>query len=103
MAGIITLSWTGSIFFSTLENYIPNTMPRVKIVVSGAKFVTSFPIRTVEWTSNQIFGFVENIIVGSPLPTNITDVYRLNIGPKLENLKNLRKPVITWLLKQLQD
>ncbi len=38
MGGVIALSWAGSLFFSTLENYISNTMLRVKFVVSGAKF-----------------------------------------------------------------
>jgi len=56
MAGVIALSWTGSLFLSTLENYIPNTMPKTKLVVSGTKVVTALPIRCVEWTSNHIFG-----------------------------------------------
>ena len=48
MGGVVALSWAGSLFFSTLENYIPNTLPRVKLVVSGAKFGTALPIRCVE-------------------------------------------------------
>jgi len=96
MAGVVALNWTGSLFFSTLENYIPNTMPRVKMVVSGAKFGAALPIRCVEWTSNQILGFAENLIVGSPLPTNVTEVYRLNVGPKLKNITKLKKPILEW-------
>lgn len=64
--------------------------------------VTGLPIRCVEWTSNQMFGFVETIVVGNSLPTNITEVYKLNVGPKLKDLKNLKKPVLSWLVEKLQ-
>ena len=101
MAGAVALSWSGSLFFSTLENYIPNTMPKVKLVVSGMKYGTSLPIRCVEWTSNQIFGFAEKIIVGIPLPTNVTEVYKLDIGPKLKNITEVKKPVLRWVINQL--
>lgn len=101
MAGVVALSWSGSLFFSTLENYIPNTMPRVKLVVTGMKYGTALPIRCVEWTSNQIFGFAEKMVVGIPLPTNVTEVYKLNIGPKLKNITEVKKPVLSWLINQL--
>jgi len=75
MAGVIALSWTSSLFFfSTLENYIPNSMPRIKMSICGTKVVTALPIRCLEWTSNQMIGFAENIIFGRALPTNITEV-----------------------------
>ena len=45
MAGIVALSWTGSLFFSTLENYIPNTLPKLKSIITGVKFTTALPIR----------------------------------------------------------
>jgi hypothetical protein len=102
MAGIVALSWSGSLFLSTVENYIPNTMVRTKAVVCGAKFVTALPVRSVEWTSNQIFGFVENIIIGIPLPTNITEVYKLDVGPKLKDLSKFKTVVIQWLINKLQ-
>lgn len=101
MSGVVALSWTGSLFFSTLENYIPNTMPRLKVAVTGMKYGTALPIRCVEWTSNQIFGFAEKMVIGRQLPTNVTEVYKLNIGPKLENVTELKKPVLSWLIKQL--
>lgn len=101
MAGIVGLSWSGSLFFSTLENYVPNTMPRVKLAVTGIKYATAFPIRCVEWTSNQIFGFAEKMVIGRPLPTNVTEVYKLNIGPELKNITEIKKPVLNWLIKQL--
>lgn len=100
-AGVVALSWSGSLFFSTLEIYIPNTMPRTKFVVTGMKVVTALPIRCVEWTSNQIFGFAENMVMGRQLPTNITEVYKLNIGPKLETINEFKKPVLSWLVNQL--
>lgn len=101
MSGVIALSWSGSLFFSTLENYIPDTMPRVKVVITGAKYGVALPVRIVEWTSNQIFGFAENLLVGKALPTNVTEVYKLNTGPKLKNIAKLRKPVVNWLVNQL--
>ena len=97
MAGVVALSWSGSLFFSTLENYIPNSMPRTKMIVSGVKYGIALPVRCVEWTSNQIFGFAENLIIGGPLPTNITEVYKLNVGPKLENITKFKKPLLIWL------
>ena len=97
MAGVVALSWSGSLFFSTLENYIPNSMPRTKMIISGVKYGVALPVRCVEWTSNQIFGFAENLIVGGPLPTNITEVYKLNVGPKLENITKFKKPLLIWL------
>ena len=102
MSGIVALSWTGSLFFSTLENYIPNTMPRVKVVVTGMKYGTALPIRCVEWTANQMFGFAEKIVIGSPLPTNVTEVYRIDIGPKLKNITEIKKPALNWLIKKLE-
>ena len=101
MAGIVAISWTGSLFFSTLENYIPNTMPRVKLVVTGIKYGTALPIRCVEWTSNQIFGFAEKMVIGRQLPTNVTEVYKFNIGPELKNITEIKKPVLSWLINQL--
>ena len=101
MSGVVALSWTGSLFFSTLENYIPNTMPRTKLVVNGVKYGIALPIRCVEWTSNQIFGFAEKMVIGRQLPTNVTEVYKLNIGPKLENITEIKKPVLSWLINQL--
>ena len=101
MAGVVALSWTGSLFFSTLENYIPNTMPRTKLVVNGVKYGIALPIRCVEWTSNQIFGFAEKMVIGRQLPTNVTEVYKLNIGPKLENIAEVKKPVLSWLINRL--
>ncbi len=57
-------------------------MTRLKLVVSGLKFGTALPIRCVEWTSNQLIGFAENVIVGYQLPINVTDAYKLSVGPK---------------------
>jgi hypothetical protein len=102
MAGVIALSWSGSLFLSTLENYIPNNMVRTKAVISGAKFATAFPIRLTEWTSNQIFGFVEKIVIGIPLPTNVTHVYRLNVGPQVDKIFEIKRSAIKWLLKHLE-
>ena len=55
----------------------------------------------MEWTSNQIFGFVENMVIGRQLPTNVTEVYKLNIGPELKNVTEIKKPVLSWLINQL--
>jgi len=101
MSGVVALSWSGSLFFSTLENYIPSNMTRTKVVVSGLKYGAALPIRCVEWTSNQIIGFAENILMGSQLPINITDTYKLSIGPKLKNISKVKKPLLGWLINQL--
>lgn len=76
-------------------------MPRVKVVVTGMKYGTALPIRCVEWTSNQIFGFAEKMIIERQLPTNVTQVYKLNIGFKLENITAIKKPVVSWLINRL--
>jgi len=102
MAGVVSLSWTGSLFFSTLENYIPNTMPRTKLAVTGMKYGLALPVRCVEWTSNQIFGFAENLIIGRQLPTNVTEVYKLNIGPEIKNITKVKKPALSCLINQLK-
>ena len=102
MSGIVALSWSGSLFLSTLENYIPNSMPRTKMAVRGMKFGVALPIRCVEWTSNQITGLPEKVIAGRQLPTNITQVYKLDVGPKLKDINEVKKPVLSWLIKQLQ-
>lgn len=101
MAGVVALSWSGSLFFSTLENYIPNTMPRAKFAVTGMKYGLGLPVRCVEWTQNQIFGFAEKIVIGRQLPTNVTEVYKFNVGPELKNITEIKKPVLGWLINQL--
>jgi len=99
MGGVIAVSWSASLFLGTLENYIPNTMPKTKIVISATKFTVSLPIRCVEFTGNAIFGTFEKLIVGMPLPTNITEVYKLNVGPNLKNVQEFKKPILNWLIK----
>ena len=47
MQSVVTLSWSGSLFFSTLENYILNFMLRTKIIVGGLKVIIALPIRCV--------------------------------------------------------
>ena len=100
MTGIVALSWSGSLFLSSIEYYIPNSMPRVKLVVETTKSVVGAPIRCVEWTGNQIFGGFEHLVLG--LPTNVTQVFKLNEGPKLTDLKELKKLIINWIVVKLQ-
>ncbi|MGL4758949.1 MAG: hypothetical protein ACRCXZ_06420 [Patescibacteria group bacterium] len=103
MAGILALSWSGSLFFSTVENYIPTSMPKAKTVVGGLKFVVALPVRWTEWTANKVFSIPEMFLLGTPLPTNITQVYRLHVGPKIEDLGSIKNSVIKWLLKRLDN
>lgn len=103
MAGVVSLSWTGSLFFSTLENYVPNNMTRTKSIVIGLKYLTGIPIRCVEYTSNQIFGFAETAIIGHKLPTNVTKVYKLSSGPKLQELNKVHKSALTYLLNRMTE
>lgn len=98
MGGVVALSWSGNLFFSTLENYIPSSMTRTKLVVSGLKYGISLPVRCVEWTSNKIFGFAEYWTLGHQLPINITEAYKLSVGPKLNDIAKVKKPVLDWLI-----
>jgi len=102
MTGIVALSWSGSIFLSSVEYYIPDSMPRLKLFVVTKKFVVAGPRRCVEWSGNQILGDVEYVCLGHSLPTNITEVFKLNEGPKLKDLKELKKPILSWMLDKLQ-
>lgn len=45
---VVAISWSASLFFSTIKNYVPNLMPRVKLVVSGLKYGVALPIRVVK-------------------------------------------------------
>ena len=87
MTGIVSLSWSDSLFLSSLENYIPSSIPRVKLFVVTKKFVRAAPIRYGEWSWNQILDGVEYLFLGHSLPTNLTEVVKLNEGPKLKDLK----------------
>lgn len=77
-------------------------MPRIKIIVSRLKLGTVFPVRIVEWTYNSRFNVVESKVLGTALPTNGIEVYRLNIGQCLKYLSKLEKLIITWLINKLQ-
>lgn len=96
MYGVVALSWSGSLFLSTLENYIPADIVKTKAAVGGTKFVIALPIPCVEWTSNRILGLGEIITFSSELPTNISETYKLNEGPKL------KKPIFDWVIDKLQ-
>ena len=103
MTGIVALSWSSSLFLSSLENYIPSSIPRVKLFIVTTKFVRAAPIRCVEWSGNQILVGVEYVFLGHSLPTNITEVFKLNEGPKLKDLKELKKPILSWMVDKLQN
>jgi len=101
-AGLLALSWSGSMFLSTLENYIPNEMVRTKATVIAAKVAISVPIRLVEWTANKMVGSVETLVIGLPLPTNVSEVHKFSQGPELKDLTILKKPAVKWLLNNLK-
>jgi len=94
----IALSWSGGIFLSTLENVIPDSMVRTKAIIRGSKYIISFPIRIAEATTNGIIGFAEGRIIGNQLPINVKEDFRLTQGPKIEDLRKLKKPVKKLLL-----
>jgi len=50
IAGVVAVSYSGSLFFSTIENYRPNTLPKTKVVVGAAKVLISLPLQIVEFT-----------------------------------------------------
>ena len=91
-AGALALSYSGGLFFSTLENYILNTFSKTKVVVGITKIVVSILIQMIEFTSNAIIGFGENLPTGNKLPTNVTSVYGLEKVLKLGSLLKLERP-----------
>lgn len=98
MSGAMALSWTGSMFLSTLDNYVPNTMPITKTVIKGSRFAISIPMQIAEYTSNLIIGSIENVTIGAQLPTNVTSKFQLTDGPKLQDISKLKKPIKRFLL-----
>jgi hypothetical protein len=92
VGGLVALSWSGSLFLATVDNYIPASFTKTKTCVRVLKVIIGVPTSCVEWTSNAIFGAVESIVFGHGLPTNVTAEFKLNIGPKLEHLKELKEP-----------
>lgn len=99
IGGALAISYSGSLFFSTIENYIPNTFTKTKAVVGAAKVVVSFPLQIAEFTGNAIFGVGEACFTGHKLPTNVTSTFQLDQGPKLKNLAKLKKPVTEYVHK----
>jgi hypothetical protein len=95
--GAVDISWSASLLLATVENSIPNDMRKIKAVVVGAKWVSAFLIRIVEWTVNSVTNLVDPWVFGTKLPINITEIYRLQIGPKVEDLPELKKSVIDWI------
>jgi len=99
IGGAVALSWSASIVFATVENYIPNDYRKIKAMVAGAKWVSAIPIRLVEWTVNGIFGAGETLCKQPKVPIHMTETYGLQIGPKMEDLPELRKSVIDLTMK----
>ncbi len=107
MAGVIALSWSGSLFLSTLENSIPNNMVKTKTNVSGAKFVLALPVRCVEWTSEeQVFwthredfflvmkNFLDNILGFDEFETAFSLLFRKTteeVDTSIIDLKQIEK------------
>ena len=98
MSGVMALSWTGSLFLSTLDSYVPNTMPVTKNVIKGSRFAISIPIQIAEYTSNIIIGSIENATIGAQLPTKVTSKFQLTDGPKLQDISKLKTPIKKFLL-----
>lgn len=99
MAGTIALSWSASLLLATVENYIPNDMRKFKAIVSTTKFVSAVPLRIVEWTANLIMTPGEKIAFGSDLPINMTSTHKFNLGPKLEDLAEMKRAVSNWTIQ----
>lgn len=53
-------------------------MVRTKATLATAKVVLSGTIRLVEWTSNQMFGCVESIVIGLLLLTRHSKTTRFD-------------------------
>ena len=98
-AGAMALSYSGSLFLSTLDNYIPNSWVRTKTSVGLAKVVVSFPLHITEKTTNVIFGSVEKLIIGTKLPTNVTAAFAVDKGPRLSSFGEIKKTLGELLYK----
>lgn len=88
MGTVIAVSWSGSLFFATIEPLIPNSMVKTKTYVKLAKAGFAAPIVMAEWTTHKILGGVEILIIGNPLPINVTDVYGLKAGPNIPEISS---------------
>jgi hypothetical protein len=99
ISGTIALSFCSGIFLATVENYIPNEFILLKSSVRAAKFVTSVPIVIFEWTTNLFGNFIEDQILrrlhilDSPLPINVTNHFKLDVGPKVEDIPKIKKAI----------
>jgi len=99
--GVITLSFTSTLFLSLLASYIP--YGKAKTLIRGTKVLVGLPIFVTEFTLNAVTGFVEKSIFGSELPINVTDVDGLMKGPKLKDLPKIKKSLFERLMYLVQD
>jgi len=97
----IAVSWTGRLFLSTVENYIPNDFVKTKAVVKGSKFLIGLPLMMAEHTTNVIIGRIEMLLSGNELPINVTKHFNITEGPRLKDINKLKKPIIKFLRDKL--
>jgi len=93
---IVALSWTGGMFFGTVEKVIPDHWVKTKVATKTAKFVLSFPVSVIEWTANGIFGAGEAIFLGKTLPINVTKVQGLADGPNVTEVNLVLDTFKEW-------
>nr|ULD16083.1 hypothetical protein [Cylindrotheca closterium] len=101
LSGVLAVSWKGGLFLSTVENYIPNDFAKTKAVVKGSKFVIGLPLMMAEHTTNLIIGRIEMLVNGNELPINVTKHFNITEGPRLKDIKKLKKPIIKFLRDKL--
>lgn len=98
---MITIRFSGSLFLSTIENYIPASIPRLKMVIGGLKYIVALPIKLVDYLGNKILKFGEKFFMWNSLLITIINVYRINEGPYLSKMGEFKKPIINGLIERL--
>jgi len=93
----LIIRWSASILLATVV--YPNDMRKFKVILSTSKFVSTFPFRIAEWTANIRLGPLETVRFGIDLSLNVTYRHKFNIGPKLEDLSEIKKGVTNLTIK----
>lgn len=60
------------------------------------------PVHVLKWTGNKFIGVVENLVLKTTLPINVTDIGGFPDGPKVTELPSVRKTIIEFL-KELRN
>ena len=97
VSSAIAISFAGSMFLSLVECHV--SAGPIKTAVGVTKVIVAFPINLAQTVTNGIVGFVENSIIGTTLPINVTSVYGLTDGPEISKIPGFKDKVGSFLIK----